>query len=312
LLIRREFSVTNLLVGVNNLVLELLLQSILVTALIIFIYLCGCLVIMLVLAKFPRNPLPDTPDWGIKEEYWIPTVNNKKLECWVVRPDENLNNRTGLKDDFPAVILLHGWGRNRGRMVTRARIYGEKGYTTILFSARDHGQSDKELIGMSIIRFTQDLKACIDWWGKPVVLCGHSIGGGAALLAGAQNSHVKAIIAESPPYAFPFSLKYVYQPALKILTPILMPGITFITLRLFRRFKQGEYSPLASTTKINVPTLIIHGKQDIIFPYEYSLKLSSRIKYSTLWTPENGTHYNHEFLPEYRDYVLKFLNQNLK
>jgi pimeloyl-ACP methyl ester carboxylesterase len=194
-------------------------------------------------------------------------------------------------------------------MVARARIYGEKGYTTILFSARDHGRSDKELIGMSIIRFTQDLKACIDWWGKPVILCGHSIGGGAALIAGAENPYVKAIIAESPPFAFPFSLKYVYQPALKSLTPILLPGIKFITLRLFRRFQQGDYSPLAVAPRITVPTLIIHGKQDIIFPYKYSIKLKLQIKNSQLWTPSDGTHYNHEYLPEYEELVINFLNQ---
>ena len=253
----------------------------------------------------------DTPDWGITEEHWIPTVNNKQLECWVIQPDIQSSNQTEVKDDLPAVILLHGWGRNRGRMVARARTYGEKGYTTILFSARDHGHSDKELLGMSIIRFTQDLKACIEWWGKPVILCGHSIGGGAAMLAGVQNSHVKAIIAESPPYSFPFSLKHVYQPALKKLTPILMPGIKFVTLRVFRRFHKGEYSPNDIAPSIEVPTLIIHGKHDVIFPYEYSQKLSSRIKNSSLWTPEDGTHFNHEFLPDYKDFVLDFLNQIL-
>jgi pimeloyl-ACP methyl ester carboxylesterase len=264
---------------------------------------------MLFLAKLPRDPLPDVPDWGAKEEHWIPTVNNKKLECWVVRPSNKPQNEASLTNERPAIILLHGWGRNRGRMIPRARIYGQKGYTTILFSARDHGNSDKELIGMSIIRFTQDLKAVIDWWGQPVILCGHSIGGGAALLAGAQNSHVKAIIAESPPYAFPFSLKYVYQPALKILTPLLMPGIMFITLRLFRRFHQGDYSPLAIAPRIDVPTLLIHGKKDVIFPYQYSTKLGLEIKNSQVWTPESGTHFNYEQLPDYNHIVLSFLSK---
>ncbi len=259
---------------------------------------------MLILAKLPRDSLPDIPDWGTIEEHRIPTVNNKTLECWVVRPDTLSNN-------LPAIILLHGWGRNRGRMVSHARIYGELGYTTILFSARDHGNSDKEILGMSIIRFTQDLKACISWWDQPVVLLGHSIGGGAALLAGSQNSQVKAIIAESPPYAFPFSLKFVYGPALKFLTPILIPGITFITLRIFRRFKKGEYSPLAVAPKIKVPTLIIHGREDIIFPYEYSQELGSFIKDSQVWTPENGTHFNYEYLPEYQQTVSNFLANTL-
>ena len=264
---------------------------------------------MLVLAKFPRDPISDSPDWGTIEEHRIPTVNNKLLECWVVRPNKNLAIKNGLSSKIPAIVLLHGWGRNRGRMVARAKIYGEQGYTTILLSARDHGGSDKELLGMSIIRFTQDLKACIKWWNQPVVLCGHSIGGGAALLAGAQNPQVKAIIAESPPYAFPFSLKYVYKPALKMFTPILIPGVRFTTLRVFKRFRKGEYSPIDIAPKIDAPTLIIHGKHDAIFPYKYSYELNSRIKNSTLWVPEDGTHFNHEHLPEYRKKVLDCLSQ---
>ncbi len=291
---------------------EILLQLSLVMISLILGYLILCIVIMFILAKLPRDPVPDIPDWGRIEEYSIPTVNNKKLECWVVVPSENLDNKEESEDSKPAVILLHGWGRNRGRMVARAKIFGEKGYTTILISARDHGNSDKEFFGMSIIRFTQDLKATISWWSKQVILCGHSIGGGAALLAGVKNSQVKAIIAESPPYAFPFSLRFVYKPALRILTPVLMPGISFITRRIFRRFKRGDYSPLDVAPQISVPTLIIHGKQDIIFPYTYSKELSTTIKHAQLWTPEEGTHFNHEYLPEYKHTVLDFLSNSLQ
>jgi pimeloyl-ACP methyl ester carboxylesterase len=263
---------------------------------------------MFILANLPRDPMPDTPDWGSIEEFRIPTKNNKQLECWVIHPNRNSLDKPDLQQKLKTIILLHGWGRNRGRMVARAKIFGELGYTTILVSARDHGNSDKEFFGMSIIRFTQDLKATIAWWSKPVILCGHSIGGGAALLAGAKNTLVKGIIAESPPYAFPFSLKYVYEPALRVLTPLLMPGITFITMNIFRRFQKGDYSPFDIAPQIEVPTLIIHGVRDEIFPYEYSKKLSIQIKNSEIWTPEEGTHYNHEYLPGYRQKVLKFLN----
>ncbi|MHA2112847.1 MAG: alpha/beta hydrolase [Candidatus Hodarchaeales archaeon] len=199
------------------------LQILLVTTFFLILYLTACLVIILILAKFPRDNVDEIPDWGKMIEEQIPTINGKHLEGWVVSPEIKKDNR-------PAIILLHGWGRSRGRMVSRARMYADLGFITILFSARDHGKSSKERFGMSIIKFSEDLDACIDWWGKPVIICGHSIGGGASLLVGSRNPLVKAIIAEASPTSFPHDLKHVYRPALRGLTGFFIPGITLIVL----------------------------------------------------------------------------------
>jgi pimeloyl-ACP methyl ester carboxylesterase len=195
-------------------------------------------------------------------------------------------------------------------MVSKARIYGEYGFTTIIFSARDHGGSDKELIGMSIIRFSEDLNACVNWWGKPVILNGHSIGAGAAILIGAQNPLVKGIIAESPPLAFPANLNHVYKPALRIFTPLLLPGIRALTAYAFKRIHSKFYSPLDVAPLIKVPTFIIHGKKDKIFPYKNSKHLHSHIKDSEIWLPKEGDHSNLEHQLEYREKIFNFLIQN--
>ncbi|MHA1941659.1 MAG: alpha/beta hydrolase [Candidatus Hodarchaeales archaeon] len=288
-----------------------MLESLIPILVIIFFsficYLVLSFVIIFILAKLPRDPVPDIPDWGILENHRIPTVHNKKLECWVVYPSMRSSHYPSSTDSPKSIILLHGWGRNRGRMVSRAKIYGKKGFITILFSARDHGESDKEITGMSIVRFSQDLEACINWWGKPVLICGHSIGGGASILIGARNPLVKGIIAESSPHRFPFSLKYVYRPALRGLTPLLIPGITLITLFVFRRFLRKDYSPIDNASRITKPTFIIHGKQDSIFPFKYSIELKNKIKNSQIWTPEEGNHFNLETLPEYKTRIEKFL-----
>lgn len=273
----------------------------------VILYLVICFLIIFVLAKLPRDPVSDIPDWGVLENHKIPTVHNKFLECWVVYPSEKLELNPSSKNSNHSIILLHGWGRNRGRMVSRAKIYAEKGFTTILFSARDHGNSDKELSGMSIVRFSQDLEACLEWWGKPVVICGHSIGGGASLLIGARNPLVRGIIAEASPHRFPFSLKYVYRPALRRLTPFFIPGITIITLVVFKRFLRKDYSPIDTASKITKPTFIIHGKNDSIFPFEYSIELKNEIKNSRIWIPEDGDHFNLETLPDYRTQIESFL-----
>lgn len=287
-----------------------LLLILLICILVIFLYFLLSSSVALLLAKYPRDPVDEKPDWGFFKEYRILTRNNKKLECWVVYPDnmKNIEDTKKLKEN-PAIILLHGWGRSRGRMISRARMYGRNGYTTILLSVRDHGDSEKELLGMSILRFSQDLEACLKWWGKPAILLGHSIGAGASLLVAARNQRlVNSVIAESTPYAFPYSLKYVYRPALGRLTTFLIPGITFITLLKFRNFTRKYYSPLDASSDIICPVLLIHGKRDQIFPYKYAERLQNAIgNHCKVWISEEMDHSNIENHPDYEKNVMEFL-----
>lgn len=289
-----------------------LLLILLICVLAIFLYLLLTASVALLLAKYPRDPVDEKPDWGFFEEYQILTRNNKKLECWVVYPENmrNIEDTRKLKEN-PAIILLHGWGRSRGRMISRARMYGRNGYTTILFSVRDHGDSTKEFFGMSILRFSQDLEACLKWWGKPVILLGHSIGAGASLLVAARNQElVSAVVAESTPYAFPYSLKYVYRPALRWLTTFFLPGITFVTLLKYRNFTRKDYSPLDASSDINCPVLLIHGKKDHIFPFKYANLLKNAIgNHCKVWISEEMDHHNIENHSEYEKKVMKFLKQ---
>ncbi|MFX0126395.1 MAG: alpha/beta hydrolase [Candidatus Hodarchaeota archaeon] len=260
--------------------------------------------IALLLANFPRRSVNDYPDWGITEDLRIPTAKGKKIESWIVYPKEKTDKNK------PAIILVHGWGRNRGRMVSRARIYGEQGYTTILISVRDHGKSDKEITGMSILKFSQDLDFCVNWWGKPVIITGHSIGAGASLIVAGRNSLVKGVIAEAPPYAFLQHLKYVYKPILKWSTPLFLPGIKLIAFIKFRNHSKEEYSPLDAAPRITVPTLLIHGKDDDILPHEYTYHLQKEISHSQIWIPDGVDHYNIEEHPDYANQVIRFIETN--
>ncbi|MFX0016671.1 MAG: alpha/beta hydrolase [Promethearchaeota archaeon] len=279
----------------------LVIQIFILLGAIIASYFIVVLCIMQFLANFPRRSVDDSPDWGFTKDLRIRTINGKKMECWVVYPQNKEVNHK------PAIILIHGWGRNRGRMVSRARIYGKNGYITILISVRDHGNSDKEITGMSIVRFSQDLDSCVRWWGKPVIISGHSIGAGAALIVAAKNPLIRAVIAEATPYAFPHSLKYVYRPVLKWLTPLFLPGIKILTLFKFRSYSKEDFSPLDAAPFIKVPTLLIHGKDDVILPSKYIPLLQKKIIDCITWIPEKTDHHNIEEHPEYKNRVISFL-----
>ncbi|MFW9916288.1 MAG: alpha/beta hydrolase [Candidatus Thorarchaeota archaeon] len=279
-----------------------IIHLIVLLTVIILAYLFLGFSLQIIIANVPRSSVDEQPDWGTVEEHRIPTINGKTMECWVVHPDKGKEKN----EEYPAVLLVHGWGRNRGRMVSRARIYGQKGFTTILFSARDHGHSDKELTGMSIVRFSQDLEAVVKWWGKPVIVAGHSIGGGAALIVAGKSELIRAVIAETPPMAFPQRLKNVYRPALRWLTPVLMPGIRLSTWIAFRKHSKLDYSPIEASSKIKVPVFLIHGKEDSIFSYEDTIRLGKKLA-CKVWIPENTSHFDIENHPDYSEQVMSFV-----
>jgi pimeloyl-ACP methyl ester carboxylesterase len=84
------------------------------------------------------------------------------------------------------ILLAHGWGRNRDRMVNRARMFGSMGYTTVIHSARDHGNSSPRRV-MNSLSFAEDIEAVIDWIGAPAILYGHSAGSAAAIITAARK-----------------------------------------------------------------------------------------------------------------------------
>jgi pimeloyl-ACP methyl ester carboxylesterase len=288
--------------------LMLILQLAILLGTIIVVYLIISLGISLFLANFPRRSVNDIPDWGVTKDCRVPTINGKMMECWVVYPKKlkSVTDETVLKRN-PAIMIIHGWGRNRGRVVSKARIFGQLGYTTVLPSVRDHGNSDKELTGMSIVRFSQDVESCLNWWGQPVILNGHSIGAGAILIVAARNHLVKAVIAEATPYAFPYGLKHVYRPALKWFLPFLLPGITLVTMIKFRKNTKTEYSPLDAAPGITAPTLLIHGRKDPVFPHKYAILLEKDIKNCRTWILDEADHSDFEEHPEYGKRVTGFI-----
>ena len=72
--------------------------------------------------QIPRRPVKDFPDWGHVTDTKIPTVDGGMLEIWRIEPEDQSRG---------IVVLAHGWSRNRGRMVSRARVFGEMGFTTV-------------------------------------------------------------------------------------------------------------------------------------------------------------------------------------
>ena len=116
-------------------------------------YLLSTFLLSFVVQRIPRNPIVDEPDWGKVTDTRIPATDGGSLEVWRVEPD---GESQGI------VVFVHGWGRNRDRMVYRARLFADLGFTTVMHSARDHGGSTKSCI-VNAVKFAEDVEEVLKW-----------------------------------------------------------------------------------------------------------------------------------------------------
>ena len=140
---------------------------------IVLFYLVLTLLLTFAVQQYPRKPVVDTPDWGHVTDTFIPAVDGGSLEVWRIDPE---GESRGI------VVLAHGWSRNRDRMVPRARMFARFGFTTVIHSARDHGNSSPRKF-MNAAKFAEDIAAVLEWVGEPVILYGHSAGSAGAIIA---------------------------------------------------------------------------------------------------------------------------------
>lgn len=259
------------------------------------------IVLAYLVQRYPRQPVEDAPDWGRVEDLRLPAVDGGQLEVWRVTPE---GPSRGM------VVFMHGWGRNRDRMVGRARIFGHLGYTTVLFSARDHGRSSpKTLVHPGT--FAEDIEAVLDWCGgAPVVLYGHSAGSGGAIIAAARNPHrVRKLILEG---SYPFTreaLLHLYKWANRFLGVVFGPAILF-WMDIYFRGGLDRVSPARLAPGIRMPVLLIHGARDQRFPLAFARRLQAAFPPggASLYVAEGARHSEACRTPGYGSAVRGFMD----
>ena len=228
-------------------------------------YLVLSLVFTYLVQEYPRKPFHDRPDWGRITDATIATAENGRLEVWRVEPD---GPSRGI------VVLAHGWGRNRDRMVQRARHFGRWGFTCVIHSARDHGGSSPRRC-MNAVRMAEDIEAVLEWVGEPVLLYGHSAGAAAAILSAQRcPERVRLLFLEACYAHTREALLSLYRWFNRFFGIAFGPLIVF-WMNLFYRNRLEEVSPAGLAPSIRVPVMIIHGADDRRFPLAFALKLKA-------------------------------------
>ncbi len=266
------------------------------------LYIILALISVYVVHQFPRNPVTDTPDWGSVRDETIPAQNGGFLEVWRIEPE---GKSKGI------VLFAHGWGRNRGRMVGRARIFGKWGFTAVIHSARDHGRSSRCKF-MNAVKFAEDIEYVMDWIGEPVLLYGHSAGSAGAIIAASRNhGRVKILFLEAS-YAYTKeALHSLYRWFNAFFGIFFAPAILF-SMDILYKNNIDSVSPALLAPGIKIPVMLIHGEKDARFPLRFAEKLNKSFTpgLSELFVAEGADHSDSSNTPEYAGAVKSFLDRH--
>ena len=213
--------------------------------------------------QYPRRPVTDPPDWGEISDTRIPAPGGGALEVWRVVPEGAVRG---------TVVLAHGWGRNRDRMVHRARHFGRLGFAVVIHSARDHGGSTPHRF-MNAVKMAEDIESVLAWVGEPVLLYGHSAGAAAAIVAAHRHpASVRLLFLEACYAQTEEALLSLYRWFNPVFGRVFGPAIVF-WMNLAYGFTLDAVSPARLAAGIRAPVLIIHGALDKRFPLAFAEKL---------------------------------------
>jgi uncharacterized protein len=278
----------------------MLIISYLFAGLMLF-YLIFTLFLTYLVQQIPRNPVKESPDWGTIIDARIPAIDGGSLEVWRIDP---------MIDPKGIVVLAHGWGRNRDRMVGRARIFAKWGFTTVLHSARDHGNSSPKRF-MNALRFSEDIEAVIKWVNEPVILYGHSAGSAGAIIAASKNQHMVRLLFLEGSYAYTReALLSLYRWANRIFGTLFGPTIYF-WMNLFYRGAPDMYSPARLAGQITIPVMLIHGEKDRRFPLSFAVTLKQNFTQEAIsfWVAEGAGHSDSSLTSGYEVAIKSFIDK---
>ncbi len=212
-----------------------------------------------------------------------------------------------VKEEKGGILLIHGLGEHSGRYKKFIDYINNKGYSVVTLDLPGFGKSPGKRGHVEKFDvYYKLLDDIVDKYGnKNMMVMGHSMGGLIAARYVQTTSHkIKALILSGAAT----KLKPISK-GLTIITKILdsiAPSITFgnkidandlsyneesnrnyvndplvhdkISARLFWEMKRESINLYNNIDKINIPVLIIHGKDDPLVPPKFSEEFFNNLK----------------------------------
>jgi len=269
-------------------------------------------------AGYPRQHPPTTTPADLGLPFQTTTVRSGDIEL----PAWFIPARGG--QPGPGVALVHGWESARDRTLPNAVFLNAAGFHCLTIDVRGHGANPPETLPISAGEFGLDALATFDaLLARDEVtigaVAGHSMGAIGAILAGAADPRVAAIVATSGP-ADPLRLtRQTFRLARLPIPDVIAYPLAWLTTRVYlapRGHRVPEISATAAIARYQGPILLAHGDEDRVVPASHMGRLAAaagtgrtgvdEAPVETLTIPGGQHSWLYEF-PAYRAAVARFL-----
>ena len=239
---------------------------------------------------------------------------------WLIRP-ESADTGTPLA----TVVVAHGWGSNRSRVLRYAHPLVAAGYNVFVYDARCHGESGS-IKAPTGLMFKADIRAAVETAAKlpgvdaaRMAVLGHSMGGLGALLACADGLKVRAVITDNSPLTLETIIRSELRrrklpafPLDRIIPRVWLyrAGIPYSAVA--RIDMPGWVAANAEAVREGrgTPVLMIHATGDPIVPADELRRVVGRAPVEHRFVEADG-HSSSERDPAFWETVLPFLARHL-
>ena len=257
-----------------------------------------------VLTKAHRAPVSARPPARYEEVRFL--SDGLRLRAWLSRGDR----------DLPAVIIVHGLGDTLESYQEHAESFIDRGHTVLLPDLRGHGGSESRYTTLGGHE-SEDVRAAMRYL-KAVgladdgfVLMGHSMGAVAVLLAAADRSDVRAVIAEAPFDTYRNTVadhaRLVYGlPSWVPLIPLSIQGAEWRA-----GFDADAIDAVAAASRMQAPLLAIVDGDDRRMPEPVVRRIvDAHPGVNGLWIASGVDHVGAIYHPDWKTVVLGFLDEH--
>jgi pimeloyl-ACP methyl ester carboxylesterase len=222
----------------------------------------------------------------------------------------------------PCIIYCHG---NAGNKIDIIEIFEfllwDFNICSFDFSGAGHSEGDFVTLGFFE---KDDIKAVVDFLRnelniQKIILYGRSMGAVSSLRYAEMDPNIKAIVLDSPFSSFPNLCGEILSNKFYIPNMVSSVLISMARDRILQRvenFDINDFVPYSNAKKVQVPTIMIHGKQDSLVSVEHSKIIFEKLHkntYKKLLEVE-GEHNDcrsQEDVKIIRDFIMQFAYDSL-
>ncbi len=188
----------------------------------------------------------------------------------------------------PVILLVHGWTGTSASFAHFIEPLLEQGFQVVAFDALAHGASPGKTA--NLIQWTENLIAAMKQLPPVHCIVGHSLGGGAIVVASSLGLNTNKLVLMAP-------LSDIVKPTEAFADYVALPRKTNRKMLDYfaKKYKSrievfGQNWSEIFESDFNVPTLIMHDKDDKEVDWNHGKRLADQWPWSNFITTEGLGH----------------------